>query len=95
MHWAWLGQARYSCRCAVTIHPPCFGLVIGGFGKALQAAMDGGLNLRGGASGEVATGMKGYRFFLQQNAWGEGKGMLRQGWQVLKDCYWMRPVDTT
>ena len=26
-------------------HPPCFG-VIGGFGKALQAAMEGGLNLR-------------------------------------------------
>lgn len=47
---------RYSCRCAVTVHPPCFGLVIGGFGTALQAAMDGGLNLRGGASGEVATG---------------------------------------
>lgn len=41
--------------------------------------MDGGLNLRD---------------LLQQNAWGEGKGMLRQG-QVLKDCYWMRSVDTT
>lgn len=47
MHWAWLGQARYSNSCAVTVHPPCFGLVIGGFGTALQAAMDGGLNLRG------------------------------------------------